>query len=92
VHAYAWARHEADPFDWATRFDSRVRSAFLAGEGAALLDHESRGKNARLSIPTPNHYLPLIVVLGARQREDATTFPVEGVDGGSISVLSMRLG
>jgi 4,5-DOPA dioxygenase extradiol len=30
-------------------------------------------------------------VLGARQQGDAVTFPVEGIDGGSISMLTVRV-
>ena len=45
-----------------------------------------------LSIPTPDHYLPLLYVIGARQGDDLVSFPVEGVDGGSISMLAVRVG
>lgn len=45
-----------------------------------------------LSAPTPDHYLPLLYVLGARHPEDAVAFPVEGIDGGSVSMLSVTLG
>ena len=50
------------------------------------------GGDALLSVPTPDHYLPLLYVLGARRPGDALAFPVEGTDGGSISMLSVRLG
>jgi 4,5-DOPA dioxygenase extradiol len=43
-------------------------------------------------IPTPDHYPPLLDVIGARQQDDAVTFPVEGVDGGSISRFAVRIG
>ncbi|HEX4079804.1 MAG TPA: hypothetical protein VHX61_13125 [Rhizomicrobium sp.] len=43
-------------------------------------------------MPTPEHYLPLLYILGARRAGDAITFPVEGVDGGSISMLAARVG
>jgi 4,5-DOPA dioxygenase extradiol len=45
-----------------------------------------------LSIPTPDHYLPLLYVLATRQNRELTSFPVEGVDGGSISMLSVQIG
>jgi len=45
-----------------------------------------------LAVPTPDHYLPLLYVIGARQKGDAVTFPVGGVDGGSISMLAVRVG
>jgi len=46
----------------------------------------------RLSIPTPDHYLPLLYVLATRQPHDAASFPIEGVDGGSVSMLAVKVG
>lgn len=42
-----------------------------------------------LPLPTPDHYLPLLYVIGTRMPSDPVTFPVEGVDGGSISMLAV---
>ena len=92
LHAYAWGRHAPDPYDWAIRFEDRARELMLAGDTKPLIDYETLGREALLSIPTPDHYLPLLYVLGARQTGEAITFPVEGVDGGSISMLSVRVG
>jgi 4,5-DOPA dioxygenase extradiol len=43
-------------------------------------------------VPTPDHYLPLLYVLGAASPDDGVRFPVEGIDAGSISMLSVVLG
>src|ERR1700730_11671382 len=91
LHAYAWGRHMPTPYEWAGRFENEARAIMLAGESKALIDYEGLGKDAMLSIPTPDHYLPLLYVLGARQPGDAVTFPVEGIDGGSISMLTVRV-
>jgi 4,5-DOPA dioxygenase extradiol len=91
LHAYAWGRHMPEPYDWAVRFESRVRSLLDSGEVGPLVEYESLGKDALLSIPTPDHYLPLLYVVGTRGDEDVVTFPVEGVDGGSISMLSVEV-
>jgi 4,5-DOPA dioxygenase extradiol len=91
LHAYAWGRHVSDPYDWAIRFEQRAKEMMLAGESRPLIAYENLGSEALLSIPTPDHYLPLLYVLGARQQGDAITFPVEGVDGGSISMLTVQL-
>jgi len=92
LHTYAWGRHPRAPYDWAVRFESTVRQMILAGENKPLINYEMLGKDAALSIPTPDHYLPLLYVLAARQSNENIRFPVEGVDGGSISMLAVEIG
>jgi 4,5-DOPA dioxygenase extradiol len=92
LHTYAWGRHDVEPFDWAVRFESRARDLMLAGNHDPLVDYESMGRDAMLAAPTPDHYLPLLYILGLRQSDDAVTFPVEGFDGGSISMLTVKVG
>jgi len=45
-----------------------------------------------LSAPTPDHYLPLLYVIALRREGEQVTFPVEGFDGGSISMLTVQIG
>src|SRR5690242_3505173 len=92
LHAYAWGRHVADPYDWAVRFETRAKEILLAGEYRSLIDYEKLGREALLSIPTPDHYLPLLYVTATSRQRDLITFPVEGVDGGSISMLAVQVG
>jgi 4,5-DOPA dioxygenase extradiol len=49
-------------------------------------------RDALLAAPTPDHYLPLLYVMGLRRKGDAVSFPVEGFDGGSISMLTIQIG
>ncbi|MGN2250166.1 4,5-DOPA dioxygenase extradiol [Frateuria sp. GZRe14] len=92
LHAYAWGRHPVEPFDWALRFEALARELMQRGEHQPLLDYELLGRDAELSIPTPDHFLPLLYVLGASAPGEPVSFPVEGMDGGSISMLSVQLG
>jgi 4,5-DOPA dioxygenase extradiol len=92
LHAYAWGAHAAEPYEWALRFERRAREILLAGEYASLAGYESLERDALLSVPTPDHYLPLLYVSGAAVKGDTVTFPVEGIDGGSISMLAVRIG
>lgn len=92
LHAYGWGRHVPEPYDWAVRFETRARDWMLAGDHQPLVDYEQLGPDAMLSAPTPDHYLPLLYILGAQQPGDRVSFPVEGVDGGSISMLSVQVG
>jgi 4,5-DOPA dioxygenase extradiol len=92
LHAYGWGRKVVDPYDWAVRFEEQARQMMLAQEHKPLVDYERLGRDAHLAVPTPDHYLPLIYVLGTQQQREAISFPVEGVDGGSISMLSVQVG
>jgi len=92
LHAYAWGRHPVEPFDWAVRFEKKARDLMSAGDFQPLVEYESLGRDATLSAPTPDHYLPLLYVLGAADAGERVTFPVEGVDGGAVSMLTVRIG
>jgi 4,5-DOPA dioxygenase extradiol len=92
LHTYAWGSHPREPYDWATRFEDSARQMILAGDHKPLVDYDALGPDAALSIPTPDHYLPLLYVLATRQADDVARFPIEGVDGGSISMLSVQIG
>jgi 4,5-DOPA dioxygenase extradiol len=69
-----------------------VRNLVLQRDYQPLVEYASLGPDAELSIPTPEHYLPLLYVLGASAADDAVSFPTEGTDGGSISMLSVQFG
>ncbi|MGA8728298.1 MAG: 4,5-DOPA dioxygenase extradiol [Terracidiphilus sp.] len=92
LHAYAWGRHMPDPYEWAVRFETDAKDMMITGECKALIDYETLGPEALLSIPTPDHYLPMLYVLATRQQREIVSFPIEGVDGGSISMLSVQVG
>ena len=92
LHAYAWGKHDVQPFEWALRFEKTARELITAGDHMPLVNYGSLGKDAMLSAPTPDHYLPLIYILGLVRDDDVVSFPVDGFDGGSISMTSVRLG
>ncbi|MGH7725068.1 MAG: 4,5-DOPA dioxygenase extradiol [Candidatus Eiseniibacteriota bacterium] len=92
LHAYAWGRHDVEAYDWAERFETRARAYLEADDPRPLVEIESLGRDAVLAAPTPDHYLPFLYVLGARRKGEAIRYPVEGFDGGSISMLAVRFG
>ena len=92
LHAYGWGRRVVEPYDWAVRFEAKARELMLSQDHDPLIDYEHLGRDAMLSAPTPDHYLPLLYILGIQQSDEAASFPVEGVDGGSISMLTVRVG
>lgn len=92
LRAYAWGDPAAPAYDWAARFEAEARHLMLAHEDGPLIGYEALGRDAQLSIPTPDHYLPLLYVLGTRQGDEEVSFPVTGVEGGSISMLAVEVG
>lgn len=92
LRAYAWGRDDVEPYDWASRFETLARGLITAGDHAPLIAYESLGRDAMLSIPTPEHYLPLLYILALQREGEAVDFPIEGIEGGSISMLSVQIG
>jgi 4,5-DOPA dioxygenase extradiol len=92
LHTYAWGRHGVEPFDWAVRFETRVRELLIDGDHTPLVAYETLGRDGTLSVPTPEHYLPLIYVMGVSGENEQVSFPVDGVDGGSVSMLTVQFG
>ncbi len=91
LRAFRWDG-PAEPYDWAVRFDAQVRTLLQADDAASLMDYPALGRDALLAAPTPDHYLPLLYILGARRPGEAVTFPVGGFDGGAISMLAVQFG
>ena len=92
LHAYGWGRHVPEPYDWAIRFEDQARQMLMTGEHTPLIQYEELGKDANLAIPPPDHFLPLLYVIATAQKDDRVSFPVRGVDGGSISMLTVQVG
>ena len=92
LHAYGWGRRQIEPFDWAVRFEERARELLLANNHEPLIAYETLGRDANLSVPTPEHYLPLLYVIAQQREGEQVSFPVEGFDGGSISMLTIQIG
>ena len=92
VHNLAVMQPDAPPYDWAQRFNERVKAHVLAFEHAPLVDYENLGPDAALAIPTPEHYLPLLYVLAAQREDDPVTMFNDVIEMGSVSMLGFKIG
>lgn len=83
--------HDPTPPDWATRADALLWRLIEEANDAALCDPYALGDDVRLAVPTLEHYLPLMYVLGARRDgEPLETF--NDVVEGTMSMRCLRLG
>ena len=80
------------PFDWAARFNEELRVRLLANDHPGLSDMDSLGRDAQLCIPTPEHYLPVLYVLALQRPDDGMAFLTEGIEFGSIGMMSIVIG
>ena len=92
LRKYAWGGGVDGAYDWAERFEREARGLLLGGDFKPLVDFERLGSDARLSIPTPDHYLPLLYVLGARAPGEGASIPLTGFDLGTISMTGVQIG
>ena len=92
VHNLGRVRWEDRAHPWAVEFDETVRGLIVAGDHAALIGYEALGRAAALSIPTNEHYLPLLYALALQTPADEVRFFAEKVTLGSMSMRSVWVG
>lgn len=92
LNVYSWDRPDVKPYDWAARFENKIRALLLDAKDDLLINYEELGRDALLSAPSPDHYLPLLYVIALRRKSEQVSFPVEGIEGGAVSMLAVRVG
>lgn len=83
---------DANPYDWAVEFDELSKELVIKGDHASLIAYENLGKSALISVPTPDHYWPLLFILGLQEKDDQISFPAKGITHGSVSMRAIAIG
>jgi 4,5-DOPA dioxygenase extradiol len=83
---------DATPYDWAVEFDNWVRDRLLEKDFDALVNDMTATDAGRLSIPTPEHYLPFLYILGAGGQSEDLQFHYEAMQNASISMRTFSIG
>jgi len=78
-------------FDWAQRFNDAIRDAIVKENFADTVNYHQFGSDAQLSVPTSEHYLPLLYILGAKHPDDQIRIENNEMVMGSISMMSVIL-
>jgi 4,5-DOPA dioxygenase extradiol len=89
--AMNWDAKSGPGFDWAARFTEAMRRAITRDEPQAVIDFASLGQDARLAAPTPEHFWPLLYVLGARGPNDRARLVNDRIEYGSLGMTTVVL-
>jgi len=79
-------------YDWALQLNERFKQLISDGDHQPLIHYETLGAEAKLAIPTPDHYLPLMYTLGLKTTNDPVSFFNDKAVGGSLTMTSVQLG
>ena len=79
-------------YDWAIEFDATMKQLMLSADHAAIIHYPKLGQAARLSVPTTEHFLPLLYILALQDQDEGVEFFVDKVTLGSISMRSLKIG
>ena len=90
VHALGRARWQpgAAPWDWATQFDADTATALQERRLDHLLDPYGTWSEARIAVPTDDHYRPMVASLSLLEDGEDIRFFNESIDMGSIGMRS----
>ena len=79
-------------FDWAQEANEKFKKLILANEHQQLINYKALGREVELSVPTPEHYLPLLYALALKTENEEVTFFNDKCVMGSLNMTSVRIG
>lgn len=88
VHNLGMVQWRGGSLDWAKEFDELSKELIVTRDLASLANYSALGKEAQLSIPTPEHYLPMLYALSLIESDEEIEFFNETIDLGSVSMRS----
>lgn len=79
-------------FDWALDMNDKFKSLITEHDHKALINYSQLGREAMMAIPTPEHYLPLMYMLGLQSGKENISFFNDQAVGGSLTMTSVKIG
>lgn len=89
----AWDKlNESFGFDWAIEMNTIFKKKIEENDHTALIQYEKLSSAAKLAVPTPDHYYPLIYTLGLKEEKDSISFFNDKPVAGSLTMTSVKFG
>jgi 4,5-DOPA dioxygenase extradiol len=87
--AMDWGDRDRAPYDWSARFLAEIKDAILKDEPERVAEFVRLGDDAAKAAPTPEHFWPLLYVVGARLTGDAVRLVNDRIEHGSLGMTSV---
>lgn len=87
-----WSSPDSPPYPWAKRFHDYICTAVREDRPQHVIEFASQGEDARLAAPTPDHFWPLLYILGARAPSEPVRLESDYLQHSSLSMVSMVFG
>lgn len=78
-------------YDWAVEMNELFKQNILTGDHQPLINYENMHAAAKLAIPTPDHYYPLLYTLGLQDKKDEPSIFNDVLLAGSLSMTSVKI-
>lgn len=85
-------RSDAPALPWATEFNDYFLEQLNARNDANLINWRDAEHGAKMSIPSPDHYWPILYTLGVTEKNEVSKIITNGIELGSISMLGFSIG
>lgn len=79
-------------YDWAIEANEKMKSFILEDDHQSLIDYKSKGKAFELSVPTPEHFLPLLYILALKGKNEKQDIFNDKAVAGSLTMTSVKIG
>ncbi len=92
VHNLGKIAWKDEAHDWAIEFDQKIKEKIVLRSDIEIIEYDKMGTIAKLSVPSTDHFYPLLYVLGASEKTEPVTFYNEKCTMGSLSMRSVKIG
>jgi len=98
VHNFQYAQIRGSDFnahfghDWAIEANESFKKLITENDYKSLINFKNYSKALQLSIPTPDHYLPLLYTIALRGKSESTSYFNDALVAGSFSMTSLKIG
>ena len=87
----SWEMINGGGYDWTLQMNEKFKELISNDQHDQLINYHRLGREALLSIPTPEHYLPLLYTLGLKSKKENVSFFNDKAVGGSLTMTSVKI-